>query len=762
MAKAWRRAGTVVLGAALPAVVGGAVLAATGVHAWAPYLSVTAVSALSALVAMVRHRQRRAGPATDPVRRAKELPETEGAPERDPGSVRAVYDMTRPIRPVPVQGLPDDTPFVVRAAVHSQLMHIASPGLLGNSEAVNIPLTGHNLLVSLTATGEDEIVLRSLRAEVTDRLPLLADGSSLARSRMPDIAMSSDLLESAQRAVRAYRRLLSPDVAIFLDRSPVTELAELGADPVLPLTVAPGGSATLTCAPVTQDGRWVRWRLTAEIDCAGHIWRPWWELTVTASTGFSLFSPHAAPVPQPVHKLYPDHYDPGDPDRQRAAESTAERFFDLTGHTSQDGEGWMSMPSRPDPDREPPDAAEAIRRAAGLARAGDLQGAAEAYRAAAEAGSGQAAYLLGRLSQDRGDHDGAVLWYEKAAARRVPAAYNNLGMLALLRGDIDTAEHWYRRAMDVGDWAAAVGLGVLMSQRGDEAQAEALWRLAGKQGAPNADHNLAVLYERQGRLLEAEELFTRAAEAGDIQAAVHVGFRCHETGDQTGAKRWWRKAADAGSADGTFYLGLLLMGEGQAEEGEQLLERAAERLGTPGQGVTRTSGPDAASTHRTEATAASGEVHAAYHLGLLHWGRHDVEAAVVWLTRAAGAGHPDAVFRLCDLYLNVRGDLAECLRWASFALELEGVTVGQLKSLAAWMCAIEEQLVETAGAYEPDPAAAAGACFVAAGAYRRLTTHDDAYRAAWEGSVQRLADLAERSGSWQAQVMAASAEADFQ
>ncbi|MFF3166986.1 tetratricopeptide repeat protein [Streptomyces sp. NPDC003273] len=776
MAPGRGRAGAVTLAAALPAAAGGTALAAMDVHAWPPYAAVIAVSALSGLTALARYGRRRRGPATNPERGAPQSPEpvtghgeeasarTSRAQRRadgTPGSQRSVYEMTRPVRPVRAQGLPDDPPFTVRLVVHSHIAHIASPGLLGTAEAVHIPLTGHNLLLSLTATGQDQVVLRSLRAEVTDRLPLRADGISFARQAMPDLVMSADLLESAQRAVRAYRPLRSPDVVVLLDSAPAPELAEAGADPALPLTAAPGTSADLTCAPVTDDGRWVRWRLTARIECAGRVWRPWWDLTVTATTGLSRFSPDAAPEPQPVHTLFPDHYDPRDPEG-RQADPEAVRAFQLASHTSQDGQGLLESPTRPDPDPEPPGAAETIRRAAVLARAGDLPGAAEAYRSAAEAGSGQAAYLLAMLTQNMGDVDGAARWYERAAARRVPAAYNNLGVLAMLRGDLDGAERWYRRAMDTGDWAAAVGLGVVREKQGDEAQAEELWRLAGKRNVPNADQNLAVLYQRQGRHREADELFTRAAEAGDVQAAVHVGYRCHEAGDRAGAERWWRTAADAGSAEGAFYLGSLLMADGRTGEAERLWERAAEGLGTPGPGDLRTPAGQqtgTGTTYRVGGTAESGEAYAAYQLGLLNQERGDDEAALAWWTLAAGAGHMDAVFRLCELHLNVRGDLAECLRWATFALELEGVPLGRLAALAAGLRQVAEQLAGGQGAYEPDPGAAAEACSVAAEAYRRLTAHDGGHRPAWEESVRRLVTLADRSGSPRARQQAASAEA---
>lgn len=770
-----RRAGAALLGTVLPAVAGGAVLAATDVRAGVPYAAVAAVAALSGLTALARHGRNRRGSATDPMGHTPEFPETttddgrnsaarisrtesrtDGAPVA-PGL--SVYEMTRPVRPVPVRGLADDPSFTVRAAVHSHVAHLASPGLLGHPQAVHIPLTGHNLLLTLTATGTDEVVLRSLRAEVTDRLPLRADGVSLARTRMPDLVMSADLLESVQRAVRAHRRLRGPDVAVLLDASPAPVLTEAGAGSALPLTAAPGTNATLTCAPVTDDGRWVRWRLTAEIVCAGRVWRPWWDLTVTATTGLTRFGPDAAPTPAPVHALYPDHYDPGDPEGRRAASET-DGTFEVVAHTSRDGRGVLGMPSRPDPDPEPPGAAETIRRAAALTRTGDLSGAADAYRSAAEAGSGQAAYLLAGLVRDQGDLEGAARWYERAAARRVPAAYNNLGVLAMSRGDLDAAERWYRRGMDAGDWAAAVGLGVVREKRGDEAQAEELWRLAGKRDVPNADQNLAVLYQRQGRHREAGELFTRAAGAGDVQAAVHVGFRCHEAGDLAGAERWWRAAADAGSAEGAFYLGLLLVRDGRAGEGERLWERAAERLGTPGQAVARTpSGPGAGTTYRVGGAAESGEVYAAYHLGLLHRERGDHDAALAWWTLAAGAGHVDSVFGLCELYLNERGDLAECLRWAYSALEIEGVPAGRVEALAAGMRQVAEQLAGAGGAYEPGPGAAVEACSLVAEAYRRLTAHDSAYRPAWEEAVRRLVALAESSGSPRARQRAASAAA---
>ncbi|WP_220212143.1 tetratricopeptide repeat protein, partial [Streptomyces sp. WELS2] len=729
----------------------------------------------SGLTALARHGRSRRGPAANPVGHAPEFPESTTGDGRNPSAGpsrtegreddasitlgRAVYDMTRPVRPVPAQGLADDPPFTARAAVHSHVAHLASPGLLGNPETVHIPLTGHNLLLTLTATGTDEVVLRSLRAEVTDRLPLRADGLSLARTRMPDLVMSADLLESAQRAVRAYRRLRRPDVAVLLDSSPAPLLAGAGTDSALPLTAAPGASATLVCAPVTDDGRWVRWRLTAEIMCAGRVWRPWWDLTVTATTGLARFSPDAAPTHAPVHALYPDHYDPGDPEGQRAAPET-DGTFQVAAHTSRDGRGVLETPSRPEPHPEPPGAAEAIRRAAALARTGDLAGAVEACRPAAEADSGQAAYLLAGLAQLQGDLDGAVRWYERAAARRVAPAYNNLGALAMLRDDLGAAEHWYRRGMDAGDWAAAVGLGLVRERLGDEAQAEELWRLAGKRDAPNADQNLAVLYQRQGRHREAGELFTRAAEAGDVQAAVQAGFRCHEAGDRAGAERWWRTAADAGNAEGAFYLGLLLVREGRAAEGERLWERAAERLGTPGQAVATTpSGPEAGTVYRVGGAAESGEAYAAYHLGLLHWERDDHDAALAWWTLAAGAGHAESVLALCELHLNVRGDLAECLRWGYVALEIEGVPADRVADLAAGMRQVAEQLTGAGGAFAPDPASAVEACFLAAEAYRRLTAQDGAHRPAWEETIRRLVALAESSGSARARQQAASAAA---
>ncbi|MDF3298417.1 tetratricopeptide repeat protein [Streptomyces tropicalis] len=671
----------------------------------------------------------------------------------------AVYEMHRPVRRVPVRALPGDAPFELSLAVHSQLTLIASPGLADHSaEAVRIPLTGHNLLLSVSPTGPDEVVVRSLHAEVTDRRPLSADGVSSARPRMPDMVMSADLLESVQRAVQAYRRLRSPGIALDLDGHPVAAVS-LGGAAVLPLTVAPGASGLLVCAPVTDDRRWVHWRLHAEIECAGRILRPHWDLTVTAASGLSRFSAGAAPEPAPVHHVHPDHWDPRNPDRHPAEVPSEGQRFEVVAHLTEDGRAIMTVPSVPAPEPEPPGAADLVRRGDALARSGDPARAAAAYRKAADAGSGPAAYALGRLLQDLGDRPGAVAWYERAAARRVSPAYNNLGVMALLRGDLDEAECRFRQGMDVGDWVAAVGLGAVLERRGDEAGAESVWRLAGGQKAPNATQNLGVLLQRQGRQEEADELFARAADEGDAQAAVRVGVSRMQQGELDDAERWLRRAAEAGDAFGAFCLGLLLLRSGRDGEGEGWWERAALRLDALRQeaGAVRdaeTSG----TTFMTGAPAESGEAQSAFRLGARCFGRRDFAAAERWWTLGARAGHPDAALGLVELALNVRGDVAACLEWASHAVGLDALPAARLEELASAMFTLAAKLVE-APAPHGGPLAAARACSVAAAAYGRLTAHDAAHRPAWESTVHLLAHLAGRSGSAEGRRMAAVAEA---
>ena len=91
----------------------------------------------------------------------------------------------------------------------------------------------------------------------------------------------------------------------------------------------------------------------------------------------------------------------------------------------------------------------------------------------------------------------------------------------------------------------------------------------------------ALLKERLDKLInEAMPKLRAAAEQGDAEAQMWMG-RCCEDGfgaekDESKAVEWYRKAAEQDHADAQYSLALILKRNGDADEAETLLRKAAE------------------------------------------------------------------------------------------------------------------------------------------------------------------------------------------
>ncbi|MFJ5550290.1 tetratricopeptide repeat protein [Streptomyces sp. NPDC093225] len=474
---------------------GAAVLLATGVRSGPPWAAVV-------LLALFAGRAPRTpGP---PVPARPPVVEAPRAPRTTTGG-GAYYEIQIPVRPVPVRGLPADAPFSVGAAVHSQIVHLASPDRTGEPETLRVPVTGCNLLLELTA-GDTDVTLQTLTAEVTGSRPLVTDGIALSHRRMPDLAYSADLVESILRSVAAHRPLRTPAYEFRLDSpGPVTARPVTAYVPAFPLTVPAGERRVIVCAPLTDFPHLLLWRLTAEVECAGKVLHPYWPLLLTARTGMAVYSPGGtAAEPVPAHRVSRDHWAPDAPVPEAGQEEL--RPFVVAAHVSADGQGVVMMPDRPGPAPDPPRAAALNTEGDRLQEAGDLGAAADAYATAAREGSARGAFSLARVLHLAGDRDGAGTWYRQAAGLRATAAFHALGVLALEGGELAAAERWFRQAMDEGDWHAAVGLAVVLHRRGEPAQAESLLRLAVRVDTPDARRHLVALLEQQGRTAEAAEV----------------------------------------------------------------------------------------------------------------------------------------------------------------------------------------------------------------------------------------------------------------
>jgi hypothetical protein len=441
----------VALKAGLPLGVGSGILLATRTTKWLPLAAVAGVAVLSGTFAWGRKQ---------------------GNPAPGASGI-AVYPMQQPVRNVVGKGLPDKAPYTVRVTTHTHMSLTMSPGMQTGPTAIQIPLTGHNVMFLLTATGSGDVTVREIGAEVTNRTSLIVDGVNIAHRTMP-LVLSPDLLESIQRSVEEFKPLEIPDFEILLDGDPAL-LRPLGSDTLsFPLIVPAGENVTIVFAPVTDDRNWVHWRLFAEIEYGGRTARPSWDLTVTAETCYADSGRLAS-----VHELFPDHWDPSTSKLTREPGPTDSESLHVAFHGS-DGERIPLSASPLIPEPEPRRAARRRKLGDRHTAQGRLEDAAAAYRAAAEAGSGEAAFRLGQLLRNQGDLESAERWYKQAAEQHVAAAFNNLGTLLLQRGDLAGAEQWFRRAIEVGDWMAAMNLGTLVGLRGELAQAETLLRLAAK------------------------------------------------------------------------------------------------------------------------------------------------------------------------------------------------------------------------------------------------------------------------------------------
>ncbi|MGW4940439.1 hypothetical protein ACWEOZ_02465 [Actinoplanes sp. NPDC004185] len=238
---------------------------------------------------------------------------TGSGPPDDPGvQLYAAQILTRPVAPTE----PVAAPFTVELSTRSHITLVRSPSSEVGPAPVHIPVTGHNVLLDLTAGPDSDITLDRLRARRTGRESLTADGVSLALPRQPDLVLSADLEEPGRRAVAAFEPLEVPHYEVVLDADP--PLVRPARDaygrpprwvPDGPPLVPAGGSARVVLAALTGDPVLVRWRLLADVAQDGRTWTFAWDLSVTATSGMVHYEPGGdGPITTPVQELFPQHW----------------------------------------------------------------------------------------------------------------------------------------------------------------------------------------------------------------------------------------------------------------------------------------------------------------------------------------------------------------------------------------------------------------------------------------------------------------------
>jgi TPR repeat protein len=646
----------------------------------------------------------------------------------------SVYPLQLPSRPVPVR-VPASAACEVKVRIRSNVFYVQSPSSTVGPEPVHTPVSGHNVVITISATGTAPVVVGDVSVRVRGSSPMSADGVLVAHERMPDYAVSPDLLESVERAVANYQPLQLPHLEANLDdRSPVAVPAldaagtRARSDLTLPVTVPPGSRVELVVAPLTRAHGLTRWQLglridTDVIDC---------ELTVTAADAIRTFRPGSERLADLITGRLVGHWAPG------GAIAREWNDIEVLGHITEDGTGLLRAPARSGPAPEPEAAAALRYRADELSSAGEKNEALTVYAAAAEAGSAPAAYSAGLLCQRAGDTAESARWYRRAAEGNFMPAFNNLGAVALLVGDLAEAERWLRRGIDAGDWAAAANLGVVYAKQGKLEQAEQWFRQAADHDIHGALTNRAAMLQKLGRTKEAEQQYGRAAEDGNVDAMVRMGHYRFDAKDLAGAETWWRRAYDAGSNNAGCLLGRVLLATDREADAERQWRETARRApsGSAESGADFGVRVDGGSDDH-------GAAESALWLGRLFKKRNDTTEAVRWLQESHYAGNAEASVEMADIF-GRRGDIRTMAEILGYAVRNPAAPTPTLELIGRQLAGALSQAA-TSNAFTRDDVVLIGR--TAAAAYRRLAAEDPGKFSPPLGTVlAALAEFADRTG----------------
>ena len=186
--------------------------------------------------------------------------------------------------------------------------------------------------------------------------------------------------------------------------------------------------------------------------------------------------------------------------------------------------------------------------------AGDLSGAAQAFRGADELGSAEGSILLGLALKDLGDLEGAKAALRRADERGHVEAPTCLGNIMWDAGDFEGARAMLERAQAAGSLDAVLNLGLLLAELGLNDEALPWLLQAEERGIPEAARFIGTVLERKGDLAAAEVAFGRAADLGDVDAMVDRAALLAKLGRENEAISEMVRARDLGHRGAAEFL----------------------------------------------------------------------------------------------------------------------------------------------------------------------------------------------------------------
>lgn len=309
--------------------------------------------------------------------------------------------------------------------------------------------------------------------------------------------------------------------------------------------------------------------------------------------------------------------------------------------------------------------------------------AVEMYQRAAESGSNEARFALGRIYAA-----GEIVEPDFDKALRYLLAASQQGDVNALVAMAELVDHeslhmtsaWYRRAAEEGNEQAQCVIGNrLLNGQGvarNEQESSYWYMLAAENGLPEAQHAVAEAYLAQERtpdnLQEAVAWYRKAAKQGFSKSQSSLGA-LYAKGegvpkDNRQAASWWLKAAEQGDVDAQFNLGQLFEQGGGAtadRHAEQWYRRALERSDDSRSTLAlvklyaRKDSPLGEGFF--EQAAAKGLAPAQFLHGNILQGKSNgalTSESMQFYLQSAAQGNPDALSRLAELSLNFPEKLA--------------------------------------------------------------------------------------------------------
>lgn len=283
----------------------------------------------------------------------------------------------------------------------------------------------------------------------------------------------------------------------------------------------------------------------------------------------------------------------------------------------------------------------------------------EWYRKAADKGSGEAMFKIGKCRYNVSDKE-AFEWFQKSAEKGYPDAIRKIADSYLngkgVEADLKEAAKWYRlipEDKEVKEILECLGDIDMISDATEQGDAEMMYETAKK-------------YYALGNRSQAINWYEKAAENGHVKAMFWLGdyYRSNLTGD-----RWYNKAVEAatkvaaqGDADAMFMLAEYyemrnsFLSEKwyadaadafskKAEQGDAKAQFMMGKFYNNGKGV-KQSNTEALKWYRKAAdqdyTDAQYNIGAMYYNGDYSFPKNDVEA-YLWFSKAAAHGDKGAI-----------------------------------------------------------------------------------------------------------------------